>query len=175
MGMSQPVGYLYWYTTSVILGILTGLNIISIALRYLARRARIDASATAPASAPAPSTTKELDTPCSSPTTSTSASSSDYGKDVEDQQTQQRRLGRVDRFSRAASLALDKYVGLTAIPLPRLRLRFWVKRGRTPGSSVATTEFIWTVVYTLGCLILSFYGSTSRLFPELSVPVLRSL
>lgn len=154
MGMQQPVGYLYWYTTSVILGILTLLNLVSIGLRCLARRSRSQASATA-------TTTKELDSACSSPTTS-SSTSSDNGKDVEELRVH-RRLGTVERFARAATLALDKYLGLTAIPLPRWR--FWMKRARAPAGSVATTEVIWTVVYTFGCLFLSFYGSKSELCP----------
>ena len=143
MGMSQPVGYLFWYTTSVILGILTLLNIITIALRHLARRARSQSNSQL--------TTPELDSACSSPTTS---SSSDVSKDVE-RVSVVRKLGAGERLGRAVMLGMDKYIGLSAVPLPKLR--WWVKRA--PKSSVATTEVIWTVLYTLGCLILSFYGS----------------
>lgn len=142
MGMPQPVGYLYWYTTSVILALLTLLNVVSIVIQYTTRRAR---------SAGIKTTTPELDSACSSPTTS---SASSLSKDVEDAGIV-RKLGTGERFGRAFTSAADKYVGLSAMPLPKLR--WWIKRASP--SSVATTEVVWTVVYTLGCLILSFYGS----------------
>lgn len=148
MGLPQPVGYLFWYTTSVILGILTLINIVSITIRHLARRAKSQ-----PGSNPQLTST-DLDSTCSSPTTS-SHTDSNASKDVESVRIV-RRLGAGQRFGRAVTLGMDKYVGLSAVPLPRIR--WWVKR---PTNSVATTEVVWTIVYTLGCLILSFYGSKS--------------
>jgi hypothetical protein len=62
-------------------------------------------------------------------------------------------------------MGADKFIGLSTVPLPHLR--FWVKR--RPARSIATTELLWTLVYTLGCLILSFYGSKSQNISELEL------
>lgn len=148
MGLPQPVGYLFWYTTSVILGILTLINIVSITIRHLARRAQSQPGSKSQL------TSTDLDSTCSSPTTSSHSEA--VGSAIKDVESVRivRRIGAGERFGRAVTLGMDKYVGLSAIPLPRIR--WWVKR---PTNSVATTEVIWTIIYSLGCLILSFYGS----------------
>jgi hypothetical protein len=66
-------------------------------------------------------------------------------------------LSTTQRFSRAFAMGADKFIGLSTVPLPRLR--WWVKRKQ--GNSIATVELAWTLIYTLGCLVLSFYGSKS--------------
>ena len=139
MGLPQPEGYLFWYTTSAILGLLTLINIISITIRYIARRSG--------------STLPLLESAPSSPDHS-SRSGSLSEKDPENIRIT-RQLSKAQRFSRAFTLCADKFIGLSTIPLPRLR--WWIKR--KPGKSIATTEFIWTFVYTLGCLVLTFTGS----------------
>ena len=141
MGLPQPEGYLFWYTTSAILGILTLINIISITIRYIARRSY--------------SSLPLIESTPSSPDHS-SRSGSLSEKDPENVRTT-RKLSKAQRFSRAFTLCSDKFIGLSTIPIPRYR--WWIKR--KPGNSVATVEFIWTLVYTLGCLILSFTGSKS--------------
>ena len=147
MGLPQPTGYLFWYTTSAILGVLTIINIFCITLRYFGLKSRA-------ASLP------QVESAPSSPDTS-SRSGSIVEKDAENLRLV-RRLGPVERFSRVFNMAFSKFIGLSTIPLPKLR--WWNKRKQ--GSSVATTEFAWTIVYTLGCLLLSFYGSTSSISRE---------
>lgn len=141
MGLPQPEGYLFWYTTSAILGLLTIINIISISIRYIARRS----FSSLPQIESAPSTPDH-----------SSRSGSLSEKDPENVRTT-RQLSKAQRFSRAFTLCSDKFIGLSTIPLPRLR--WWIKR--KPGNSIATVEFLWTFVYTLGCLVLSFTGSKS--------------
>lgn len=145
MGLPQPEGYLFWFTTSAILGVLTIINIFCITLRYFGLKSRA-------ASLP------QLESAPSSPDTS-SRSGSLVEKDAENLRLV-RRLGPVGRLSRVFNMAFSKFIGLSTIPLPKLR--WWNKRKQ--GSSIATIEFAWTIVYTLGCLLLSFYGSTSSLF-----------
>jgi hypothetical protein len=61
------------------------------------------------------------------------------------------------RFSSATLIAYEKYVLLTALPLPRWRLRWWIQaKGR---NLLPTSELVWTFGYALGCLVLCFYGS----------------
>lgn len=141
MGLPQPEGYLFWYTTSAILGLLTLINIISIAIRYIARRS----FSTLPLLESAPSTPDH-----------SSRSGSLSEKDPENIRTT-RQLSKCQRFGRAFTLCSDKFIGLSTIPLPRLR--WWIKR--KPGNSIATVEVLWTLVYTVGCLVLSFTGSKS--------------
>jgi hypothetical protein len=146
MGLPQPEGYLFWYTTSAILGILTLINIVSITIRFIARRSY--------------SALPRLESTPSSPDHS-SRSGSLSEKDPENVRTT-RKLSKAQRFSRAFTLCSDKFIGLSTIPLPRYR--WWNKR--KPGNSIATTEFIWTIVYTLGCLVLTFTGSKSTQPPR---------
>jgi hypothetical protein len=145
MGLPQPEGYLFWYTTSAVLGLLTLSNIASITLRWITQRSDAKRTLSQLASAP------------SSPTTS-SRSGSLTSKEIEDARVGSgRQLSTTQRFSRAFVMGADKFIGLSTVPLPRLR--WWVKRKQ--GNSIATVELAWTLVYSLGCLILSFYGSRS--------------
>jgi len=139
MGLPQPEGYLFWYTTSAILGVLTLINIISITIRHIARRTY----SSLPLIESAPSTPDH-----------SSRSGSLSEKDPETVQTT-RKLSKAQRFSRAFTLCSDKFIGLSTIPYPRYR--WWNKK--KAAHSIATVEFIWTLLYTLGCLILSFAGS----------------
>lgn len=144
MGLPQPEGFLFWYTTSAILGLLTLINVAGITIRWLTRRSG------------AKRTMPQLPSTPSSPATS-SRSASLTSKEAEEARGI-RKLGPMQRFGRAFTMGADQYIGLSTIPVPRLR--WWIKRKQK--SSIPTVELAWTIVYTLGCLLLSFYGSKSH-------------
>ncbi|KAK4686608.1 hypothetical protein P7C73_g3519, partial [Tremellales sp. Uapishka_1] len=136
MGLPQPVGYLYWYTTSIILFLLTLLNLLSIAVRHFSR----------------PASKKVVD---SLPTISSTPAEvfSVYSKSSE---TPARKLGALTRCGRTTIAALEKYFALTAIPLPRVQ--WW--RKRRAARTLPTTEVTINLGYILGVLVLSFYGAS---------------
>jgi hypothetical protein len=136
MALPAPVGYLYWYTTSIILALLTLLNAVNHIYRYITRPS---STPSAPLTA-MPSPTK----------TFSSAASLESGR------SQRPQLSALDRAARAARVVAEKCVILTALPLPNLR--FWIKQ-RTAKSSISTAELTWQVCYVLGVLVLSFAGS----------------
>ena len=142
MPVSSPVGYLYWYTTSVILFILTLINISTKFYSYFSRPTIRTPSFTA---LPAPVTS-------SSRSPRLQLEQVDAGRGAKGAQ-----LSTLVRGGRVAWVIVEKYVILTALPLPRMR--WWIKR--LPRSSIATTELIWQVGYTLLVFVLSFWGSKS--------------
>lgn len=142
MGLSTPVGFLYWYTTSIILGLLTLLNIFTHLIRFRYRNR-----------SPAPSPEKSSANPDSPP----SVSSADL-KDVEAAKGKggiYGQLSLVRRAGRAAATGWNKYAILNAFRIPTIN-----RRGkRVSKAFMPTTQFVWTVGYLIGNLVLSFYGS----------------
>ncbi|WVQ79682.1 hypothetical protein IAT38_001782 [Cryptococcus sp. DSM 104549] len=120
MALPAPVGYLYWYTTSIILFLLTLLNLSS-KLARLARHHNFPARLFPP------------------PTTTNA-------------HTDTSRLGRT---ARTTYMLLEKYVFLTGVPVPRAH--FWRKKNKWKG--LPTPEVAWRVGYTVGFLVLAFYGT----------------
>jgi hypothetical protein len=145
MGMGTPVGYLYWYTTSIILGILTLLNIAShLVHTFLTKRY------CSPAVLPSP--VAGFDSPSSDTTVV-------EGRDEEKgslSAATPRSIGTVHRLGRAAITGWNKYALLTAVHMPttnRLRGK------RAAKSFMPTSDLAWTLGYLLGCMVLTFYGS----------------
>ncbi|ORY35674.1 ferric reductase like transmembrane component-domain-containing protein [Naematelia encephala] len=140
MGLPAPVGYLYWYTTSIILAIFTLANIISRIYYYVTR----------PAPLKRPAFT-ELPPDASSNASQTSTLTP--SKLESGQSTSARRGDRVGRAARAGIVIFEEVITLSALPLPHLR--FWIKR--TAKASIPTTELGCNVAYLAGILTLSFY------------------
>jgi len=139
MPLGAPVGFLYWYTTSIILGILTFLNIITQLYRFISRPR---------------STASTSFTTLPAPVTSQLALSRSTFEGTEAEKPEVPQLSRLARIARVLWVLAEKYVILTALPLPKLR--WWIKRKTKP--SVATTELVWQGGYVLGVLVLSFWG-----------------
>lgn len=135
MPLPVPVGFLYWYTTSIILGILTLLNILTKLYSYFTRPT--EGSTTPLTCIPAPVISQI-----------SQDSDSEASKPVKPE------LGTLSRATRAAKVLAEKYVVLTALPLPKLR--WWIKRAAK--SSVPTSELAWQGGYVIGILVLSFWG-----------------
>lgn len=146
MALQEPVGFLYWYTTSVILAVFTCLHILIQVYHY--------ASSIAPSFHPSfePHSPSSQTTAVSSPTKSFARLKV---QDGEKQEFVVRRIGRLQRALRAVGISLEKYVFLTSLHVPRWR--WWMKRAAK--RSIPTTEVGCTGLYLLGCLVLSFYGS----------------
>ncbi|WWD19282.1 hypothetical protein CI109_103740 [Kwoniella shandongensis] len=140
MGLPAPVGYLYWYTTSIILFILTLLNVASKLYKHYSRPVITSPNAGS-GQTPAPSSTQPEKSSVSSKSQRTAPRSRLYGQ--------------VRRTIRATGVWLDKHVLLTAITLPSVR--FWAKKAKKV--AYPTTEVAWRVGYTVGFLVLSFYGT----------------
>ncbi|KAK8854583.1 hypothetical protein IAR55_003322 [Kwoniella newhampshirensis] len=145
MGLPAPVGYLYWYTTSIILFVLALLNITSKLYHHFTRPIAASGS-TLTAPPPAPTSTEPK------PLQKSSAPSITTGRRSI---PRSRLYGQVRRTIRAGTVFLDKHVFLTALTLPSVR--FWAKKAKKV--AYPTTEVAWRVGYTVGFLVLSFYGT----------------
>lgn len=146
MALEEPVGYLYWYTTSVLLAVFTGVHVLIQVYHY--------ASSIAPSYDPV----IESHSPSSQTTAASSPTKSFADLKVRDGEKQEfavRRIGRLQRALRAVGITLEKYIFLTSLPIPRWR--WWMKRAAK--RSIPTTEVGCTGLYLLGCLVLSFYGT----------------
>ncbi|WWC90459.1 uncharacterized protein L201_005394 [Kwoniella dendrophila CBS 6074] len=196
MGLSQPVGYLYWYTTSIILGILTIINFSTKIYHYLTKPKSLQ-NLTTTTTTPiglltngnneknvsgsnttgTESSETQVDGPLTSPMTSPNASShveksslqsekrqlSKLPRKAEDleKQIKQRRLGKINRLIRSSSVLIGKYFYLSGITIKSRKYKlFGLGKVRKFHKRVyATPELLWTWGYTLGFLILCFYGT----------------
>lgn len=140
MPLPAPVGLLYWYTTSVILAILTLVNILGHLYAFLTRPSRNDQS-----TLPLPVTAPTEGSP------STTMDSKHVDKSIDARLTLHIRIGRT------VKLVFEKYILGTALPLPALR--FWVKRAAK--ASTPTSELGVSIAHAAITLILSFWGSES--------------
>ncbi|WWC63559.1 uncharacterized protein I303_106163 [Kwoniella dejecticola CBS 10117] len=157
MGLSQPVGYLYWYTTSIIIGVLTIINFSTKFYKFLTRPNKRPSAPTQ--SQALAITSDEVETPSSgSPNSSIEKPSRD--NDVEDQ-IEKHRLGRLNRSIRTLSVMAEKYFYLSGVTVPRKTVRYKVfgKARKIHKKTYGTPEMFWTWGYTLGFLILCFYGT----------------
>ena len=136
MPLAAPVGFLYWYSTSIILALLILINVFSHVHHYFSR--------------PSQSTTA-LQTVLPAPVTSTVATKR---INLGATETSKLRSKTVIRLARCAQVAFEKYVVLTAVPL----LPIWLRNWRPVMSSVPTTELVWSISYSVGVLVLSFWG-----------------
>ena len=144
MPLSAPVGFLYWYTTSIILALLTLYNILTRLHRYFT-----------PAKRCAPPTFTML--PPS--VTNVSSAPGSIRELLEEGGPAWRKLGFFSRSRRVLRVVTEKYITLTSLSLPRL----WSRTQRKPASSIQTIQLAWNVGYTVGVLVLSFWGSECRL------------
>jgi hypothetical protein len=140
--LPAPVGYLYWYTTSLILLLLTLCNLSSILYRRFtySRTDRL-----------------EYGTPASS--------TSDVFVSRVRRASQEKALALtkshwIVRSGRVVRVLLERHVGLRIVRLPRARM--WKARKTW---SFPVTEILWTGEYVLGVMVLSFYGSACLPFP----------
>ena len=139
MPLAAPVGYLYWYTTSIVLGLLILINVFSHAYHYFSRPTQ---------------STAVLQPALPAPVTSTATNKCIQLAPTE---TLKSRSRTVIRLARCAQLFFEKYVVLTSIPLlPR-----WWRDWRPVTSHVPTIELVWSVSYSFVVLVLSFWGSES--------------
>ncbi|WVW85359.1 hypothetical protein I302_107397 [Kwoniella bestiolae CBS 10118] len=148
MGLSQPVGYLYWYTTSIILGILTLINFSTRLYLHLTRpkgQTLADTTAT--------STEKEPRLALEAPP------SNDIDEKAQEKELDRARLSRLNRGIRSISVLVEKYFFLSGITIPARRFTLFGKVRKIHKRVYATPELFWTWGYTLGFLILSFYGT----------------
>ncbi|WRT68633.1 uncharacterized protein IL334_005611 [Kwoniella shivajii] len=145
MGLPQPVGYLFWYTTSIILGILTILNFSNKLYHHLTRpKGSSQFTALVPSTGPSPLV---------SPDSSMEKQSSEAG------QIQRARLGRLNRALRAFGVISGKYFYLSGITIKSKRFTILGKVRKFHKRVYATPDLLWMGGYTLGFLVLSFYGT----------------
>ncbi|WWD02129.1 hypothetical protein V865_000167 [Kwoniella europaea PYCC6329] len=151
MGLPQPVGYLYWYTTSIILGILTIINFSTKFYSHLTR----------PKLHPSPASSSDtlVTTTTANGQTLPAPLAIEHSSEDEKPQIEKARLGRLNRAVRALGVLVEKYFYLSGITLPARRFTLFGKVRKIHKKVYATPELFWTWGYTLGFLILSFYGT----------------
>ncbi|WWC71328.1 uncharacterized protein I206_105282 [Kwoniella pini CBS 10737] len=155
MGLSQPVGYLYWYTTSIIIGILTIINFSTKFYKFLTRPNKNAKSSSKALTI----TNQEVESPLStSPNSSIEKPSKE--NDIEEQM-EKHRLGRLNRSIRTFSIVIGKYFYLSGLAIPRKTRRYTLygKVRKIHRKVYSTPDLVWTWGYTLGFLILCFYGT----------------
>ncbi|WVR09402.1 hypothetical protein IAU60_006469 [Kwoniella sp. DSM 27419] len=142
MGLPAPVGYLYWYTTSIILAVLTICNFGSkLYHTYIQRRTPstplVAPSQPSPPVSPGSEKTK-VDEPVSSGA---------------------KHLGRLHRGFRALGVMVEKYFYLSGFTIRSRKLQIFGKTRKFHKRMYATPDLLWQGGYTVGFLVLSFYGT----------------
>ncbi|WVQ95167.1 hypothetical protein IAU59_002261 [Kwoniella sp. CBS 9459] len=148
MGLPAPVGYLYWYTTSIILAILTVLNFTTKLYHHLTAPRNASPSSSSLAIAPAHA---EKDSPPVTP--------SSIEKHDDTPQGRVARLGRLNRGFRSLGVMVEKHFYLSGLTIHPRRFHFWGKTRKMRKRLYPTPDLLWQAGYTLGFLVLSFYGT----------------
>lgn len=143
MPLLAPAGYLYWYTTSVILFILTLFNIIFKVYNHYSIISRPTELTALPISR------RTLKSSHSDPT-----ASSLYAKSrVEEATCYDQRRSIPYRLARVVITGYNRYFGLTSVTLPGICVcstKKWI--------GISSEELAWTVGYAVGVMLLSFWG-----------------
>ncbi|OCF32660.1 hypothetical protein I316_05581 [Kwoniella heveanensis BCC8398] len=149
MGLPAPVGYLYWYTTSIVLAILTVLNFSTKLYHHLTapRKATLSSALTI-----APATPRDEES--SPPVTPNSVEKHD-----DTPQGHVARLGRLNRAFRSLGVMVEKHFYLSGITIHSRRFQLLGKTRKMRKRLYPTPDVLWQAGYTLGFLVLSFYGT----------------
>jgi hypothetical protein len=140
MPPTTSAGLLYWYTTSAVLGLLTIINIISKLWAAFSARRRSPSSADIASLAPRRASIPGIDLEKAS-------AAAIYARE------QTRKASLFQRTLRVGSTIWMRYILLSDLPLPAAP---WIRR---KAARLPATELSWTLGYTTGVLMLSFYGS----------------
>lgn len=154
--MDTPVGYLYWYTTSAILGILTLINIGSHIVHIIFTKRHVAPEVLPPIVAGTESPSSDI----------TAVEMSIVEKGEAAPAVPSRAPGSVRRLCRAAVTGWNKYAMLTAVRIPTTNQ---LRKKRAAKAYMPTSEVAWTLGYLVGCLVLTFYGSERRSLVSVNV------